>query len=91
MRDSRQEAEGRKQQKQEGGQEEADETPASSHSALPTFRTAKQCFQKYLHESKLMRNYISSDNGRMWGWPSRGEDQRNQAAGTARGPGLGEG
>lgn len=85
MRDSRQEAEGRKQQKQEGGQEEADETTASSHSALPTFRTAKQCFPKYLHESKLMRDYISSDNGRMWGWSSRGDDQRNQAAGTMQG------
>lgn len=81
----RQEAEDRKQQKQEGGQEEADETPASSHSALPTFRTAKQCFQKYLHESKLMRDCISSDNGRMWGWSSRGEDQRNQAPGTVQG------
>lgn len=81
----RQEAEGRKQQKQEGGQEEADETPASSHSAPPTFRTAKQCFQKYLHESKLMRDYISSDNGRIWGWSSRGEDQRNQATGTVQG------
>lgn len=80
-----QEAEGRKQQRQEGGQEGADETPASSHSALPTFRTAKQRFQKYLHESKLMRDCISSDNGRMWGWSSRGEDQRNQAPGTVQG------
>lgn len=80
-----QEAEGRKQQRQEGGQEEVDETPASSYSALPTFGTAKQCFQKYLHESKLMRDYISSDNGRMWGWSSRGEDQRSQAPGTLQG------
>lgn len=87
-----QEAEDRKQQKQEGGQEEADETPASSYSALPAFRIAKQCFQKYLHESKLMKHYISSDNGRMWGWLVQAEKiNAISTRGCSRGLRLGEG
>lgn len=80
-----QEAEDRKQQKQEGGQEKADETPASSYSALSTFRTAKQCFQKYLHASKLMRHSISSDNGRMWGWVLQGRRSTQSAPGAVQG------
>lgn len=86
-----QEAEDRKQQKQEGGQEEADETPASSHSAPPTFRTAKQHFQKYLLESKLMRYYISSDNGRMWGRVLQGRRSTQSAPGAAQGAWAGAG
>lgn len=42
-------------------------------------------------ESKLMSYCISTDNGRMWSQPCRGEDQRQQPIGCTRDLELGEG
>lgn len=55
----------RKQQRQEGGQEEADKTPASLHSALQPSGEQSSVSKNIYSESKLIRYYISTDNGRM--------------------------